>query len=71
ALRHAPSTVATYTGWPATGDAEYWSSTKDQMSNYHPAVHMNSASAVRAPNSDTLPVSCVAKAQPAAHPLLT
>ncbi|ANF77274.1 hypothetical protein N7621_002808 [Salmonella enterica] len=71
ALRHAHSTLATYTGWPASGDAEYWSSTKDQMSNYHAAVHMNSASVVRAPNSDTLLVSCVDKAQPAAHPQIT
>ncbi|ECI7964421.1 hypothetical protein E2D61_09010 [Salmonella enterica subsp. enterica] len=70
-LRHAHSTLATYTGWPASGDAEYWSSTKDQMSNYHAAVHMNSASVVRAPNSDTLLVSCVDKAQPAAHPQIT
>ncbi|WP_275548671.1 adhesion domain-containing protein, partial [Salmonella enterica] len=71
ALRHAHSTLATYTGWPASGDAEYWSSTKDQMNNYHAAVHMNSASVVRAPNSDTLLVSCVDKAQPAAHPQIT
>lgn len=71
ALRHAHSTLATYTGWPASGDAEYWSSTKDQMSNYHAAVHMNSASVVRVPNSDTLLVSCVDKAQPAAHPQIT
>lgn len=41
------------------------------MSNYHAAVHMNSASVVRAPNSDTLLVSCVDKAQPAAHPQIT
>ncbi|WP_239823595.1 Immunoglobulin-like domain BIg-containing protein, partial [Salmonella enterica] len=58
-------------GWPATDDAEYWSSTKDQMSDYHAAVHMNSASVVRAANSDTLLVSCVDKAQPAAHPQIT
>ncbi|MBK0170003.1 hypothetical protein JDT13_13135, partial [Salmonella enterica subsp. enterica serovar Infantis] len=71
AFRHEHSTLATYTGWPATGDAEYWSSTKDQMSDYHAAVHMNSASVVRAANSDTLLVSCVDKAQPAAHPQIT
>ncbi|EID2562303.1 exotoxin [Salmonella enterica] len=71
AFRHEHSTLATYTGWPATDDAEYWSSTKDQMSDYHAAVHMNSASVVRAANSDTLLVSCVDKAQPAAHPQIT
>ncbi|ELO55931.1 outer membrane protein RatA, partial [Salmonella enterica subsp. enterica serovar Enteritidis str. 561362 9-7] len=37
-MRHEHSTLATYTGWPATDDAEYWSSTKDQMSGYHAAV---------------------------------
>ncbi len=70
-MRHEHSTLATYTGWPATDDAEYWSSTKDQMSGYHAAVHMNSASVVRAADSDTLLVSCVDKAQPAAHPQIT
>lgn len=71
ALRHEHSALATYTGWPVTGDAEYWSSTKDQINDYHAAVHMNSASVVRAANSDTLLVSCVDKAQPAAHPQIT
>ncbi|EEF6757360.1 hypothetical protein FVG69_16585, partial [Salmonella enterica] len=71
ALRHEHSALATYTGWPVTGDAEYWSSTKDQINDYHAAVHMNSASVVRAANSDTLLVSCVDKAQPAAHPQMT
>ncbi|EBV1218375.1 hypothetical protein DNW00_17190 [Salmonella enterica subsp. enterica serovar Neunkirchen] len=71
ALRHEHGTLATYTGWPVTGDAEYWSSTKDQINDYHAAVHMNSASVVRAANSDTLLVSCVDKAQPAAHPQMT
>lgn len=70
-MRHEHSTLATYTGWPATDDAEYWSSTKDQMSGYHAAVHMNSASVARAADSDTLLVSCVDKAQPAAHPQIT
>ncbi|EHF8157375.1 hypothetical protein J3N46_001538 [Salmonella enterica] len=70
-LRHEHSTLETWTGWPVSGDAEYWSSTKDQMSNYHAAVHMNSASVIRAANSDTLLVSCVDKAQPAAHPQIT
>ncbi|AET52807.1 putative exported protein (RatA) [Salmonella enterica subsp. enterica serovar Gallinarum/Pullorum str. RKS5078] len=70
-MRHEHSTLATYTGWPATDDAEYWSLTKDQMSGYHAAVHMNSASVVRAADSDTLLVSCVDKAQPAAHPQIT
>ncbi|EEN1405462.1 exotoxin [Salmonella enterica] len=70
-MRHEHSTLATYTGWPATDDAEYWSSTKDQMSGYHAAVHMNSASVVRAADSDTLLVSCVDKAQPAAPPQIT
>lgn len=71
AFRHEHSTLATYTGWPATDDAEYWSSTKNQLSGYHSAVHMNSASVVRAADSDTLLVSCVDKAQPAAHPQIT
>lgn len=71
ALRHEHSALATYTGWPVTGDAEYWSSTKDQINDYHAAVHMNSTSVVRAANSDTLLVSCVDKAQPAAHPQMT
>ncbi len=66
-MRHEHSTLATYTGWPATDDAEYWSSTRDQMSGYHAAVHMNSASVAGAADSDTLLVSCVDKAQPAAH----
>ncbi|EEM7817350.1 exotoxin [Salmonella enterica subsp. enterica serovar Durham] len=70
-LRHEHSTLETWTGWPVSGDAEYWSSTKDQMSNYHAAVHMNSASVARAADSDTLLVSCVDKAQPAAHPQIT
>ncbi|EGZ3875656.1 hypothetical protein AIB06_002237 [Salmonella enterica subsp. enterica serovar Elokate] len=70
-MRHEHSTLETWTGWPVAGDAEYWSSTKDQMSDYHAAVHMNSASVVRAANSDTLLVSCVDKAQPAAHPQIT
>lgn len=70
-MRHEHSTLETWTGWPATDDAEYWSSTKDQMSGYHAAVHMNSASVVRAADSDTLLVSCVDKAQPAAHPQIT
>lgn len=70
-MRHEHSTLATYTGWPATDDAEYWSSTKDQMSGYHAAVHMNSVSVARAADSDTLLVSCVDKAQPAAHPQIT
>ncbi|EBX9477649.1 hypothetical protein DUA64_04555 [Salmonella enterica subsp. enterica serovar Abony] len=70
-MRHEHSTLATYTGWPVAGDAEYWSSTRDQMSGYHSAVHMNSASVVRAADSDTLLVSCVDKAQPAAHPQIT
>ncbi|EBV2939840.1 hypothetical protein DOA88_00475 [Salmonella enterica subsp. enterica serovar Woodhull] len=70
-MRHEHSTLETWTGWPVSGDAEYWSSTKDQMSNYHAAVHMNSASVIRAANSDTLLVSCVDKAQPAAHPQIT
>lgn len=70
-MRHEHSTLETWTGWPVAGDAEYWSSTKDQMSGYHAAVHMNSASVVRAADSDTLLVSCVDKAQPAAHPQIT
>lgn len=41
------------------------------MSGYHAAVHMNSASVVRAADSDTLLVSCVDKVQPAAHPQIT
>lgn len=70
-MRHEHGTLETWTGWPATGDAKYWSSTKDQMSDYHAAVYMNSASVVREVNSDTLLVSCVDKAQPAAHPQIT
>ncbi len=41
------------------------------MSGYHAAVHMNSASVAVAADSDTLLVSCVDKAQPAAHPQIT
>ncbi|MGQ2248729.1 adhesion domain-containing protein [Salmonella enterica] len=70
-MRHEHSTLETWTGWPVAGDAEYWSSTKNQLSGYHSAVHMNSASVVRAADSDTLLVSCVDKAQPAAHPQIT
>ncbi|EKF5619774.1 hypothetical protein OZQ94_002530 [Salmonella enterica subsp. enterica] len=70
-MRHEHGSLETYTGWPVSGDAEYWSSTKDQMSDYHAAVHMNSASVARVPDSDTLLVSCVDKAQPAAHPQIT
>lgn len=70
-MRHEHSTLETWTGWPVAGDAEYWSSTKNQLSGYHAAVHMNSASVVRAADSDTLLVSCVDKAQPAAHPQIT
>lgn len=70
-LRHEHGTLETYTGWPVSGDAEYWSSTKDQMSGYHAAVHMNSASVAREYDSNTLLVSCVDKAQPAAHPQIT
>lgn len=61
-MRHEHSTLETWTGWPVAGDAEYWSSTKNQLSGYHAAVHMNSASVVRAADSDTLLVSCVDKA---------
>ncbi len=50
-MRHEHSTLATYTGWPATDDAEYWSSTRDQMSGYHAAVHMNSASVAGPPTA--------------------
>ncbi|HFG5147560.1 TPA: DUF823 domain-containing adhesin [Salmonella enterica subsp. enterica serovar Singapore] len=70
-MRHEHSTLETWTGWPVAGDAEYWSSTKNQLSGYHSAVHMNSASVVRAADSDTLLVSCMDKAQPAAHPQIT
>ncbi|HAS9981372.1 TPA: hypothetical protein I8O68_003738, partial [Salmonella enterica subsp. enterica serovar Typhimurium] len=42
-MRHEHSTLETWTGWPVAGDAEYWSSTKNQLSGYHAAVHMNSA----------------------------
>lgn len=70
-MRHEHSTLETWTGWPVAGDAEYWSSTKNQLSGYHSAVNMNSASVVRAADSDTLLVSCVDKAQPAAHPQIT
>lgn len=70
-LRHEHSALENWTGWPVSGDAAYWSSNKDQLSGYHAAVHMNSASVVRTADSDTLLVSCVDKAQPAAHPQIT
>ncbi|EDT1456703.1 hypothetical protein CE894_001433 [Salmonella enterica subsp. enterica serovar Ramatgan] len=70
-LRQEHSTLETWTGWPVSGDAAYWSSNKDQLSGYHAAVHMNSASVARVADSNTLLVSCVDKAQPAAHPQIT
>ncbi|EDS6428080.1 hypothetical protein XS46_003670, partial [Salmonella enterica subsp. enterica] len=70
-LRQEHSTLETWTGWPVSGDAAYWSSNKDQLSGYHAAVHMNSASVARVADSNTLLVSCVDKAQPAAHPQMT
>ncbi len=70
-LRQEHSTLETWTGWPVLGDAAYWSSNKDQLSGYHAAVHMNSASVARVADSNTLLVSCVDKAQPAAHPQIT
>lgn len=71
ALRNAHDTQATNTGWPVSNDAEYWSSTQDQMDSYHYAVDVNSARVIRESNSSAFLVSCVDKALPAAHPQIT
>lgn len=71
AMRNAHDTEATYTGWPVTNDAEYWSSTKDQLEEYHYAVHINSGRVIRESNRSAFLVSCVDKALPAAHPQIT
>lgn len=71
AMRNAHDTEGTYTGWPVSNDAEYWSSTKDQLEAYHSAVHINSGRVSRESNSSILLVSCVDKAQPAVHPQIS
>ncbi|WP_171923115.1 adhesion domain-containing protein [Salmonella bongori] len=71
ALRNALSTMATYPGWPVSNDAEYWSSTNDQLDTYHYAVHTRSGTVVRESNSSVFLVSCVDKALPAAHPQIS
>ncbi|EHL3467989.1 hypothetical protein LAN87_001603 [Salmonella enterica] len=71
ALRDTNNTLETFPGWPIAGDAEYWSSTKDQMNTYHYAVHAYSGTVSRESNSSVLLVSCVDKALPAAHPQIT
>lgn len=67
AMRNAHGTLETYVGWPVSGNAEYWSSTK-AGSDSHYAVHMNSASVETEGDSSRFLVSCVDKAPPAAHP---
>ncbi|EAO2687930.1 hypothetical protein E2X65_22885 [Salmonella enterica] len=71
AMRNDHTTESTYPGWPLAGNGEYWSSTKDQVATYHYAVHMNSGVVERESNSSVFLVSCVDKAQPAAHPQIT
>lgn len=71
AMRNAHDTLDTYTGWPLTGNAEYWSSTKDQLDSYHYTVQMISGSVVRESSGSSFLVSCVDKALPAAHPQIT
>ncbi|ECG8258546.1 hypothetical protein FO131_14680 [Salmonella bongori] len=71
ALRNALSTMATYPGWPVSNDAEYWSSTNDQLDTYHYAVHTRSGTVERESNSSAFLVSCVDKALPAAHPQIS
>ncbi len=71
AMRNAHDTEATYPGWPVMNDAEYWSSTKDQIDEYHYAVHINSGRVIRESNRSAFLVSCVDKALPAAHPQIT
>lgn len=67
AMRNAHGTLETYVGWPVTGNAEYWSSSR-AGSDAHYAVHMNSASVETEGDSSRFLVSCVDKAPPAAHP---
>lgn len=65
AMRNAHDTLATYPGWPLS---DYWSSSRDRLSEVHYSLSTQSGEVALTPDSNALLVSCVDKAQPPAHP---
>ncbi|MFP2832434.1 adhesion domain-containing protein [Citrobacter portucalensis] len=70
AMRNAHGTLETYVGWPAVGNAEYWSSTRAQTGSHY-AVHVGSGSSEIEADGSKYLVSCVDKALPAVYPQIT
>lgn len=69
-MRNAHGTLETYVGWPAVGNAEYWSSTRAQTGSHY-AVHVGSGSSEIEADGSKYLVSCVDKALPAVYPQIT
>lgn len=65
AMRNAHDTMATYPGWPL---GNYWSSSRDQLSEVHYSVNSQSGEVTAKSDSNALLAICVDKAQPPAHP---